>query len=99
LKIVIKKIHMIYNKLEQIIKLLLLFIQVIICSAGIKLMRYALFAEFFSIFIHEVIQFVVGLIMFVAGLSFIGGCIYHRYKKRQLTKKDIQTNSSMGEKK
>src|SRR5699024_6893805 len=59
-------------------------------------MRDALFAEFYSIFIHEGIQFVVGLIMFVAGLSFIGGFIYHRDKKRQLTKKDTQTNSSMG---
>ncbi|HLR24145.1 MAG TPA: DUF2627 domain-containing protein [Pseudogracilibacillus sp.] len=85
--------------MARIIAALLLFIPGIIGAAGIKLMRDALFAEFYSIFIHEGIQFVVGLIMFVAGLSFIGGFIYHRDKKRQLTKKDIQTNSSMGEKK
>src|SRR5699024_12545989 len=97
--VVILPLKRIDDKLARIIAALLLFIPGIIGAAGIKLMRDALSAEFYSIFIHEGIKFVVGLIMFVAGLSFIGGFIYHRDKKHQLTRKYIQTNSSMAKKK
>lgn len=82
--------------MARIIAALLLFIPGIIGAAGIKLMRDSLFAEFYAIFINESIQFIIGLIMFLAGLSFVGGFIYHRDKKRQLLKKDAQQKKMEG---
>lgn len=70
----------------RIIAVIIIFIPGIIGAFGIKLMRDALFADVYSILINEVVQFIVGLIMFIAGLAFIGGFIYHRDKKRQLVK-------------
>jgi len=64
----------------------ILFIPGIIGAFGIKLMRDALFNEVYTILMNAGVQFVVGLIMFIFGLSFIGGFIYHRDKKRNLLK-------------
>lgn len=64
----------------------ILFIPGIIGAFGIKLMRDALFNEVYTILMNEGVQFVVGLIMFIFGLAFIGGFIYHRDKKRNLLK-------------
>lgn len=74
--------------MARIIAALLLFIPGIIGAIGIKLMRDSLFADFNDVFISESVQFIIGLILFIGGLSFIGGFIYHRDKKRQLTKKN-----------
>ena len=67
--------------MARIIAALLLFIPGIIGAIGIKLMRDSLFAEFHPILISESIQFIIGRIMFISGLAFIGGFIYHRDKK------------------
>ena len=83
--------------MARIIAALMLFIPGIIGAIGIKWMRDALFAEFHPIFINEGIQFVIGLIMFAAGLTFIGGFIRHRDKKRQQIKKETD-QTKMGEK-
>lgn len=56
----------------------------IIGAIGIKLMRDALFYEVYSFLFNAGIQFIVGLIMFIFGLAFIGGFIFHRDRKRQL---------------
>ncbi|HLR64988.1 MAG TPA: DUF2627 domain-containing protein [Pseudogracilibacillus sp.] len=56
----------------------------IIGAIGIKLMRDALFYEVYSFLFNAGIQFIVGLIMFIFGLVFIGGFIFHRDRKRQL---------------
>lgn len=73
--------------MARIIAAILLFVPGIIGAMGIKLMRDALFADIHPLLFNEVIQFIVGLIMFIGGLAFVGGFIYHRDKKRQLTKK------------
>ncbi|QDP40551.1 DUF2627 domain-containing protein [Radiobacillus deserti] len=70
----------------RVIALLILVIPGIIATYGIKLMRDSIFGEFHSIFLHISIQFGVGLILFLAGLSFIAGFILHRDRKRNLTK-------------
>lgn len=70
----------------RFIAVLVLFIPGAIGAYGIKLMRDAIFAQFHPLFIHEGIQFVIGLILFCFGLAFIGGFIYHRDKKRNLVK-------------
>jgi len=68
----------------RFLAVVILFIPGIIGAFGIKLMRDALFNEVYSLLFHEGIQFAVGLIMFLGGLAFIGGFIYHRDKKRNL---------------
>ncbi len=67
----------------RIIAILILFIPGLIAAIGIKLMRDTLFATFYPIFLHSSIQFIIGLILFLAGLAFIGGFIIHRDRKRQ----------------
>lgn len=68
----------------RIIAVIILFIPGVIGALGIKLMRDALFSDFYPIFFHIGIQFVIGFIMFVAGLAFIGGFLYNRDKKKNL---------------
>lgn len=68
----------------RIIAVIILFIPGIIGALGIKLMRDALFTDFYPIFFHIGIQFVVGFIMFIVGLAFIGGFLYNRDKKKNL---------------
>lgn len=75
------------KKMVRIFAVIILFTPGIIGAFGIKLMRDALFADFYPIFVHEGVQFAIGLVMFLGGLIFIGGFIYHRDKKRQLVKK------------
>ncbi len=73
--------------MARITAAILLFIPGIIGAIGIKLMRDALFTEVSAYLFNETIQFIIGLIMFIGGLAFVGGFIYHRDKKRQMTKK------------
>lgn len=68
----------------RIIAVTILFIPGIIVAFGIKLMRDAVFSDFYPIFYHVGIQFAAGFIMFVLGLAFIGGFIYNRDKKKNL---------------
>lgn len=71
----------------RLIAVLVLFIPGLIAAYGIKLMRDTLFSEFNILFINVGIQFVIGLILFLAGIAFIGGFIIHRDRKRNLMKK------------
>lgn len=71
----------------RIIAILILFIPGVISAFGIKLMRDSLFDEFYPIFMHIGVQFTIGLILFLAGIGFIGGFIVHRDRKKQLVKK------------
>lgn len=78
--------------MSRIIAVIIMFTPGIIGAFGIKLMRDALFAEVSPILFNEVIQFIIGFIMFAAGLAFIGGFIYHRDKKNQLVKDRTKKN-------
>ncbi|SER15587.1 Protein of unknown function [Gracilibacillus ureilyticus] len=70
----------------RLIALLLLVLPAVLATYGIKLMRDAFFGELTAIFFHIVVQFIIGLALFIGGLVFIGGFILHRDKKRQLIK-------------
>ncbi|RCW64828.1 DUF2627 domain-containing protein [Saliterribacillus persicus] len=70
----------------RVIAFLLLLIPGIISTFGIKLMRDAFFGLLTPLFYHLIIQFIVGLLLFVGGLIFIGGFILHRDRKRRKTK-------------
>jgi hypothetical protein len=76
----------------RIIAALTLFVPGIIAAIGIKLMRDTLFDEFHPIFIHASIQFAIGLILFIGGLTFLGGFIIHRDRKKQAEKKENKNN-------
>ncbi|WP_193568320.1 DUF2627 domain-containing protein [Gracilibacillus saliphilus] len=70
----------------RIIALFLLALPAILATYGIKLMRDAFFGELTDIFMHIIVQFIVGLGLFAGGLYFIGGFILHRDRKRHLIK-------------
>lgn len=74
----------------RIIAVIIIFLPGVIGALGIKLMRDAFFSEVYPFLFNEVVQFIVGLIMFVGGLTFIGGFIYHRDKKRNLLKEQTK---------
>lgn len=67
--------------MSRIIALITLLIPGVVAVYGIKLMRDALFNEFFAIFFNSTIQFIVGLLLFVLGFLFIGGFIIYRDRK------------------
>ncbi|WP_217586660.1 DUF2627 domain-containing protein [Lentibacillus saliphilus] len=70
----------------RMIAALLLVIPGIFAAYGIKLMRDSLFNEVNHILINTGIQFIIGMLLFVMGIWFIGGFIVHRDRKRQLAK-------------
>lgn len=72
----------------RIIAVLLLFIPGVLAAFGIKLMRDALFSDFYTILFNVEIQFIVGLVLFIAGLAFVGGFVVHRDRKKNLVKKN-----------
>ncbi|HZG73379.1 MAG TPA: DUF2627 domain-containing protein [Chondromyces sp.] len=75
------------------VRLIALFILVIpgfFAGLGIKLMRDMLFGILQSPFPALWLQFLVGLILFVGGLSFVGGFILYRDRKRNKVQKKFQ---------
>lgn len=48
---------------------------------GVKLIRDSLFQIIYWPFAFPWLQTIVGIVLFLLGLSFIGGFIYHRDKK------------------
>lgn len=66
----------------RLFAVLLLLLPGVISAFGIKLMRDSVFTEFFPIFFNVGIQFVIGLILFIAGIAFIVGFIVHRDRKK-----------------
>lgn len=71
----------------RLIAALALFIPGLISAYGIKLMRDTLFSDFNPLFINLGIQFTIGFILFGVGVTFIGGFIVHRDRKRNLVQK------------
>lgn len=68
--------------MTRIIALIILVIPGILAAYGIKLMRDMVFGISIGPFSYLWLQFLVGLILFIVGLSFIAGFIYHRDRKR-----------------
>jgi len=59
--------------MSRILAVIVMFTPGVIGAFGIKLMRDALFVEVTPIFFNEIIQFIIGFILFAVGLAFIGG--------------------------
>ena len=68
--------------MQRYIALLILVIPGILAGYGIKLMRDIFFKILHAPFPSLTIQFISGLILFIAGVGFIGGFIFHRDRKR-----------------
>ncbi|MFD1610045.1 DUF2627 domain-containing protein [Oceanobacillus luteolus] len=64
--------------------IIILLIPGVIAAIGIKLMRDTLFNDFYTIFVYSWIQFSVGLLLFIAGVGFLGGFIIFRDRKRNI---------------
>ncbi|OZM57610.1 hypothetical protein CIB95_04360 [Lottiidibacillus patelloidae] len=78
--------------MQRVIALLIIVIPGVMAGYGIKLMRDTLFGVLAPLFPVLWIQFVVGFIMFVIGLSFVAGFIFHRDRKRNNVQKRFQKN-------
>lgn len=69
--------------MQKIIALLILVIPAILAGVGVKLMRDSIFGVVNDPFTMIAIQFIIGLILSVAGIWFIGGYILHREQKNK----------------
>ncbi|MDX8359658.1 MULTISPECIES: DUF2627 domain-containing protein [Bacillaceae] len=81
--------------MKRIIALLVLLIPGILSALGIKLMRDMLFNILQKPFPFLWLQFLVGFIMFIAGLVFVAGFILHRDRKRNKVQPRLQQNSKI----
>lgn len=75
----------------RIFALLVLLIPGFLAAYGIKLMRDMLFGILLSPFPYLWLQFLIGLILFVAGLSFVAGFIFYRDRKKNKVQARFRT--------
>lgn len=69
--------------MQKYIALLILVIPGILAGLGIKWMRDAIFGELVP-YLHFIwVQFIIGFLLFLFGVVFIGGYILHREKKNK----------------
>ncbi|MDQ0175122.1 DUF2627 domain-containing protein [Bacillus chungangensis] len=71
----------------RLVALIILVIPGILAGYGIKMMRDMLFGILLHPYPNLSIQFLLGLVFFVAGLSFIAGFIFRRDQKRNKVQK------------
>ncbi|MBB6448941.1 polyferredoxin [Geomicrobium halophilum] len=65
----------------RLVALIVLLIPVFLAGVGIKWMRDVLFSVLHDPFPNYALQFASGFILFIAGLAFVGGFIFHRDRK------------------
>ncbi|GHI01037.1 DUF2627 domain-containing protein [Neobacillus kokaensis] len=68
--------------MTRIVALIILLIPGFLAALGIKLMRDMTFGVLQAPFTHFWLQFLAGLLLFVIGLGFVAGFIFHRDRKR-----------------
>ncbi|MBD8070386.1 DUF2627 domain-containing protein [Bacillus sp. PS06] len=68
--------------MQRIIALIIMLIPGIIAALGIKLMRDMVFNILHAPIPNLLLQFLIGLIFFVAGIGFIAGFILRRDRKK-----------------
>lgn len=74
--------------MARLLAVIILFVPGVFAALGIKLMRDALFLQIYPILFNAAIQFIVGLLLFLAGLAFIGGFVVHRDRKKNLVTRE-----------
>ncbi|MCM3715223.1 DUF2627 domain-containing protein [Halalkalibacter oceani] len=65
----------------RFIALMIMIIPIIVAGYGIKQMRDTIFQISNSPYPNLTLQFAAGFVLFLAGLSFIGGFIFYRDRK------------------
>ncbi|MFT4415651.1 DUF2627 domain-containing protein [Fredinandcohnia humi] len=80
--------------MQRILALIVLLIPGIIAGWGIKFMRDMFFGILHPPIPTLLIQFIIGLVFFIGGLSFIGAFILHRDRKRNKVQQKFQTENS-----
>ncbi len=73
--------------MQKIIALLILVIPIYLAGLGIKWMRDAVFGVLVPELQFIWLQFVIGLILAVAGIAFVGGYILHMEKRTERVQK------------
>ncbi|MBI0576266.1 DUF2627 domain-containing protein [Neobacillus cucumis] len=68
--------------MQRIIALIILLIPGFLAAFGIKLMRDMTFGILQPPIPYLSLQFLIGLILFLGGLGFVAGFIFHRDRKR-----------------
>ncbi|WP_052256366.1 DUF2627 domain-containing protein [Salinicoccus sp. YB14-2] len=69
--------------MQKIVALLILVIPAVLAGVGVKLMRDSMFGVLNDPFTMIAVQFIVGLVLSIAGIWFIGGYILHREQKNK----------------
>jgi hypothetical protein len=68
--------------MSRIVALIIMLIPGFMAAMGIKLMRDMLFGKLQAPFPALWLQFIMGFLFFVVGLSFVAGFIFYRDRKR-----------------
>ncbi|HLO12249.1 MAG TPA: DUF2627 domain-containing protein [Pseudoneobacillus sp.] len=76
--------------MTRIIALLILVVPGFFAAVGIKFMRDMLFGILHSPFPFLWLQFISGFILFIVGLGFVAGFIFHRDRKRNKVQSRFQ---------
>ena len=69
--------------MQKFIALLILVIPAVLAGVGVKLMRDSIFGVVNDPFTMTAVQFIIGLVLSIAGIWFIGGYILHREQKNK----------------
>jgi hypothetical protein len=78
------------------IALIILLIPGLLAALGIKWMRDTLFGILHPLIPFLWLQFLLGLLLFLAGLGFVGGFILHRDRKRNKVQPRFQRKQKNG---
>ncbi|MBN8208203.1 DUF2627 domain-containing protein [Bacillus sp. NTK071] len=78
----------------RLIALLIVLIPGIFGVIGIKLMRDVLFGVLNPPFTSLILQFILGLVFLILGLSFVGGFIFYRDRKRNKVQDRFSSRSA-----
>lgn len=81
-------------QMQRIIALIILLIPGFLAATGIKWMRDTLFGILQSPIPFLWLQFLLGLLLFLIGLGFVGGFILHRDRKRNKVQPRFQKKRS-----
>ncbi|WP_270179213.1 DUF2627 domain-containing protein [Alkalihalobacillus sp. CinArs1] len=76
----------------RLLALLIVLIPGLIGVYGIKLMRDVVFGITIPPFTSLILQFILGLVFFLAGLAFVGGFIFYRDRKRNKVQQRFSSN-------
>jgi energy-coupling factor transporter transmembrane protein EcfT len=80
------------GRIVRIVALFVLVIPGLIAACGIKLMRDTVFGIHDAPFTNLWVQFTVGLVFFLIGLSFVAGFIFHRDRKKNKVQVRFKTD-------